>query len=164
MTYRVESIDELKTAAEIGEKYRGGEIDQITEMEILDEITYYEMSEWALRVAIASASHDISFEIRNWYRVGEPGINYRDKCYYPSFNYAERKPESGVSVISREWLDSSASTFYDLSTDVLRGRGIWEIPGFVIASGGDGEPLICPIDWAKRLRVYSRTALEKLIP
>lgn len=163
MNYNVCDFSVLKRAAKIGEKYRGRDWNKITEAELADEIIYYDLGEEAYLVALAAVKYDITFEVKTWYRVGEPCIDYMAQRYNPSYNYAEGHYEAGVSVCSEQWLHSMKSMFSFTDTRVLRGRGIWEIRGFQIGAGGDDEPLIFPVDWAKRLRVYSRAALEKLV-
>lgn len=50
-----------------------------------------------------------------------------------------------------------------MSNERLKKSGIWAIKGFQIGIGGDNEPLIFPVDWAERTKIYSLNGIRKLI-
>lgn len=51
-------------------------------------------------------------KIKTWYRIGEPRQDIYNGAYHNSYNFAEDKPEDGVSVISESWLHSTKSIFF----------------------------------------------------
>lgn len=102
-------------------------------------------------------------EIREFYRIGEPIID-EGGCYKNSYNYKDNRPENGVSVVTTKWLDSITSIFFGTSDDIIAKRGIYKIRGFIIpGSGGDGEPLICPMGWAEKTRIRTRAGLYRAV-
>lgn len=102
-------------------------------------------------------------EPKEYYRIGEPAIGY-DDCYCPSRNYAEDRPEAGVSVVTKAWLHSLKSVFFGTSNDKLRARGIYKIYGFELPQkGGDDETLVCPLDWAEKTNIKTLNGLEKAV-
>lgn len=92
-----------------------------------------------------------TFNTEKFYRIGEPVIDIYSGLYMPSFNFATQKKELGVSVISKEWLHNLKSVFFG-SKEKIKIKGIWEIKGVAIAKGGDDEPLIFPLEYAKRTK------------
>lgn len=101
---------------------------------------------------------------KEYYRVGEPRIDVYGPQYYDSYNFADDRPEYGVSVITSDWLNSLKSTFYGLGDDKLKYRGIYKIKGIELPNtGGDGEPMIVPTGWAQRTPIQTRAELEKAV-
>ena len=102
-------------------------------------------------------------EIKEFYRIGEP-IQDGYGCYKSSWNFAEDRPEAGVSVVTTAWLHSMKSVFFNTTDEKIRLRGIYKIKGFVVPGvGGDDEILICPMDWAEKTRICTRSGLEKAV-
>ena len=106
---------------------------------------------------------------KEYYRVGEPrvrvGYNGDHDYYYDlSNNFADDRPEYGVSAISGDWLNSLKSTFYGTDDAKLKARGIYKVKGIELPyTGGDGEPMIFPTDWAEKTRIRTRAGLEKAV-
>lgn len=119
--------------------------------------------EWIIaKAAFINGESILPFEIKTYYRIGEPRFDDVECVYRPSYNYADEKPELGVSVVNEKWLESAKSIFFGTSNEKLRQRGIWEIRGFAIGFGGDGEPVIYPVDYAVKTKFFSRKKLEQL--
>ncbi|MCC8170140.1 MAG: hypothetical protein LIO59_07280, partial [Oscillospiraceae bacterium] len=78
---------------------------------------------------------------KTYYRIGDLRTNGYSG-YMPSQNFATGNDELGVSVISSEWLNNLKSIFFGLSDEKIAERGVYEVVGFEVAKGGDGEPLI----------------------
>lgn len=57
-------------------------------------------------------------EIREYYRIGEPRCDGHG-CYLPSYNFAEDRPENGVSVVTTAWLNSFKSVFLILQMKIF---------------------------------------------
>lgn len=99
-------------------------------------------------------------EIREYYRIGEPRDDGHG-CYLPSYNFAEERPENGVSVVTTNWLNSFKSVFFNTTDDKISKRGVYKIRGFALpALGGDDETVICPMDWAVKTNIKTRDELE----
>lgn len=103
------------------------------------------------------------FEVKTFYRIGEPRLNEIGTAYRNSHNFADDRQESGISVISKGWLHSLKSVFFGISDDKIKNRGIWAIKGFIIGYGGDDEPLIYATDWAVRTDYTSVCDIEGLV-
>ena len=101
--------------------------------------------------------------IGEFYRIGEPREDGYGK-YKPSWNYAEDRPEDGVSVVTSAWLKSMKSVFFNTTDENIEKRGVYKIRGFALpSSGGDEETLICPLDWAEKTRIRTRDGLERAV-
>lgn len=101
--------------------------------------------------------------IGEFYRIGEPREDGYGK-YKPSWNYAEDRPEDGVSVVTSAWLNSMKSVFFNTTDENIEKRGVYKIRGFALpSSGGDEETLICPLDWAEKTRIRTRDGLERAV-
>lgn len=106
---------------------------------------------------------DLTLEVKDFYRIGEPRMNY-DGTYRPSWNYADNKPELGISVVTSEWLDSFKAIFFGAHDDEkLATRGIYKIKGVQITTGGDDEPLIYAMDWAEKTKIRTLEGLRKAV-
>ncbi|WP_276773827.1 hypothetical protein [Ruminococcus champanellensis] len=101
---------------------------------------------------------------KEFYRIGEPTIDCYGNCYHASYNYAEDKPEDGISVVTTAWLHSMKSVFFGAHDDEkLQSRGVYKIKGVVVGFGGDDEPLIYATDWAEKTRIRTYNGLEKAV-
>ncbi|MCM1224559.1 MAG: hypothetical protein NC548_59935 [Lachnospiraceae bacterium] len=134
--------------------------------ETLDNIIYsgrYSLMEYEF-VSLGFENPDWQVgEIREFFRIGEP-IDNGYGTYKNSWNFAEDRRESGVSVVTTAWLHSLKSVFFGTSDEKIAARGVWKIRGFVVPGhGGDDETLICPIDWAERTRIRTRDGLERAV-
>lgn len=105
----------------------------------------------------------IDFAEKTFYRIGEPRKNAYENAYENSFNFADEKPEIGVSVITENWLNSLKAVFFGISNEKLQNKGVYKIKGIIIGYGGDDEPLIYPTDWAKKTKIRSVTGILKAI-
>ncbi|MCD8201922.1 MAG: hypothetical protein LUD47_07650 [Clostridia bacterium] len=98
-------------------------------------------------------------EIKTYYRIGEPSIDTYGGTYHNSYNSMENRPEKGISVATPEWLDG---TFFDTTDKNITRRGVWEIKGIELPThGGDDEPLIIPMDWARRTNIKTHSGLKQ---
>ncbi len=104
-----------------------------------------------------------SIEIKEYYRIGEPVLDYGGK-YYNSYNFAEERSEAGVSVVTTEWLHSLKSIFFGTDDNKIASKGVYKIKGFAIPHvGGDDETLIIPMDFAEKTDIKTRDELEKAV-
>ena len=104
-----------------------------------------------------------SIEIKEYYRIGEPVLDYGGKSYN-SYNFAEERSEAGVSVVTTEWLHSLKSIFFGTDDNKIASKGVYKIKGFAIPHvGGDDETLIIPMDFAEKTDIKTRDELEKAV-
>lgn len=102
-------------------------------------------------------------EIKTFYRIGKPAED-TDGTYKNSWNHADDKRESGVSVVTTAWLNSMKSVFFNTTDEKIAARGVYKIKGFAIPSkGGDDETLICPMDFAEKTRIRTRAGLANAV-
>ena len=91
-------------------------------------------------------------------------MDWHGDCYKSSYNYADERPEDGISVVTIEWLHSLKSVFFGAhDDDKLKNRGVYRIKGIQIGFGGDDEPVIYATDWAEKTRIRTFTGLEKAV-
>lgn len=102
------------------------------------------------------------YEIKTYYRIGKPQIDECGSFYKPSYNFSDQKYEPGVSVVTESWLNSLKSVFWNAESR-CKTHGIYSFRGVQIGLGGDDEPVVMPIEWAKKERVSSISGLKKLI-
>lgn len=156
--YNQYSIEYIKKLIEKGKKH-------ISEYDSLDELihfTDYTLPELEF-VQIGFCFPDFTPEAKYFLRIGEPTID-ESNCYRASYNYADDKREAGVSVVSTTWLHSLKSVFFNTTDENIAQRGVYKIYGFQLPQkGGDDEPLICPLDWAKKTKIRTREGLEKAV-
>lgn len=133
-----------------------------------EEFTYttdYSLAEYE-KIMIGFDYPDYDFnnvEIKEYYRIGEPILN-AGGSYKPSYNFAEQRPEDGVSVVTLGWLHSFKSIFFNTTNENIKKRGVWKIKGFALPSkGGDDELLIIPLDFAEKTKIRTRDGLEKAV-
>ena len=106
----------------------------------------------------------LTAEEKIWYRIGEPIINAHGNAYKASYNYAEDRPESGISVVTANWMHSLKSVFFGAhDDDTIKAKGIYKIKGVQIGFGGDDEPLIYATDWAEKTDITTVDELEKVV-
>lgn len=103
-----------------------------------------------------------TYEIKTYYRIGEPQIDDCGNFYKPSYNFADQKYEYGISVVTKSWLNSLKSVFWNAELR-CKTHGIYSFRGVQIGVGGDDEPVVMPIEWAKKERIHSISGLKKLI-
>lgn len=132
-----------------------------------EELVYntdYSLSEYEF-IAMGFFNPDfVPGQIQEFYRIGEPHKDEFDGSYKPSWNFAEDRPENGVSVVTTAWLHSLKSVFFNTTDENIAARGVYKIKGFIIPNrGGDDEILICPMDWAVKTRIRTRAGLEKAV-
>ena len=104
-----------------------------------------------------------TWKIETFYRIGNCRQDETYNYYYNSWNFADDRREIGVSVITKEWLNSLKSVFFGTSTEKIKARGIYKIEGIVIGRGGDGEPLIIPTSWAEKTKIRILKGLKKIL-
>lgn len=106
---------------------------------------------------------ELDLEEKEFYRIGEPRMS-SDGTYRPSWNYADNKPELGISVVTSEWLESFKAIFFGAHDDEkLVTRGVYKIKGVQITTGGDDEPLIYATDWAEKTEIKTFEELKKAV-
>lgn len=136
----------------------------IEEMIYNDEFEMWEIDSNAIEFVKMGYEGRTLPEEKTYYRIGEPRINHYNGTYYNSHNFADDKQESGISVVTTEWLQSLKSVFFGAhNDDTLKARGIYKIRGIQIGIGGDGEPLIYAVDWAEKTRIRTYAGLEKAV-
>lgn len=154
----------IKQLFEIG---RDCEQKGMTTSEVVDRLAELGFgSDEAYDIAIAGMKYGdrITIEEKIWYRVGEPAFDWHGDCYKSSYNYADERPEDGISVVTIEWLHSLKSVFFGAhDDDKLKNRGVYRIKGIQIGFGGDDEPVIYATDWAEKTRIRTFTGLEKAV-
>lgn len=155
------SKEEISKYINRGKKYREKYGDYIS-FAYSDDYDQYGIVEHNL-IHIGWNNPDFEPEIKTFYRIGRPredGYGF----YYPSYNFADDRPEEGVSVVTEEWLNSLKSVFFGTSDEDIRKKGVYSIVGFAIPNvGGDGETLIFPTEYAKNTRIRTRNGLLKAI-
>lgn len=155
------SKEEISKYINRGKKYREKYGDYIS-FAYSDDYDQYGIVEHNL-IHIGWNNPDFEPEIKTFYRIGRPredGYGF----YYPSYNFADDRPEEGVSVVTEEWLNSLKSVFFGTSDEDIRKKGVYSIVGFAIPNvGGDGETLIFPTEYAKNTRIRTRSGLLKAI-
>lgn len=110
----------------------------------------------AIKIAGAGATYgdDITIEEKTYYRIGEPIREMYGDYYKPSYNFADDRPEEGISVITESWMHSLKSVFFGAHDDEkIAAKGVYKIKGVQIAIGGDDEPLIYATDWAEKTNI-----------
>jgi hypothetical protein len=106
----------------------------------------------------------LTVEEKIWYRIGEPITNAYGNAYKASYNYAEDRPENGISVVTADWMHSLKSVFFGAhDNDTIKTKGIYKIKGVQIGFGGDDEPLIYATDWAEKTDITTVDELEKVV-
>jgi hypothetical protein len=152
------SFENICRLIEIGKKKRNS-------YNTLEELLYssdYELYEWEF-IALGFENPDFNPEVKEYFRIGEP-ISDGYGAYSNSHNFAEDRPEAGISVVTTDWLHSLKSIFFGTSDDKIAAKGVYKIKGFALPNkGGDDELLIVPLDWAKKTKIRTRDGLEKTV-
>ena len=120
----------------------------------------------AVKIAGAGATYgdDITIEEKTYYRIGEPIREMYGDYYKPSYNFADDRPEDGISVVTENWLHSLKSVFFGAHDDEkIAAKGVYKITGVQIAIGGDNEPLIYATDWAELTEIKTFEELEAAV-
>lgn len=125
--------------------------------------TNYDLSEFEF-VSMGFSNPDfIPGEIREFYRIGEPDIDMGG-TYQNSYNFADDRRENGVSVVTTAWLNSMKSVFFNTTDEKIAARGVYKIRGFAVPGcGGDDETLICPMGWAEKTKIRTRSGLARAV-
>lgn len=154
----------VKQLFELGKEYEQKGMTTSDVVDRLEEMGYGDAEAYSIAVAGMKYGDRITIEEKIWYRIGEPAIDYYSDCYKNSYNYADERPEEGISVINTEWLHSLKSVFFGAhDDDKLKSRGVYRIKGVQIGFGGDDEPIIYATDWAERTRIRTFAGLEKAV-
>ena len=162
--YNAYGLKTIKKYAEIGKQFAQEGLTWEKIMDRLPESKIFDQD--ILKFVDIGYRYGDKIEIveREFYRIGEPRFCHEGNYYYPSYNYAEDRPENGISVVTTAWLHNLKSVFFGAHDDEkLRSRGIYKIKGVVIGFGGDNEPLIYATDWAKKTRIRTYNGLEKAV-
>lgn len=133
----------------------------------LEELLYsadYSLREWEyIELGFKNPDWTIG-EAETFYRIGEPVLDKNMGCYKSSYNYADDRPECGVSVVTSSWLHSMKSIFFGTSDEDIQKKGVYKITGFKLpCTGGDGEIMVKPLEWAEKTRIRTRKGLEKVV-
>lgn len=154
----------VKRLFELGKEYEQKGMTTSEVINCLAELGFE--SDEACEIAFAGMKYGdrIAIEEKNWYRIGEPAIDWYGDCYKNSYNYADERPEEGISVVTSKWLHSLKSVFFGAHDDAtLKSRGVYRIKGVQIGFGGDDEPVIYATDWAERTKIRTFAGLEKAV-
>lgn len=132
----------------------------------LEELAYssdYSEKEWIFTGMGFENPDFVPGEIREFYRIGEPVVD-TDGTYRNSYNFADDRRENGVSVVTTAWLNSMKSVFFNTTDEKIAARGAYKIRGFVVPGcGGDDETLICPMGWAEKTKIRTRSGLARAV-
>lgn len=143
MNYNAYTSDEMKKFYEYGislkEKYSS--LNELCEYEDFDDTDKLTM------ICAGFEGDTIDFTEKYFLRIGEP-INNGYNQYRNSFNYADNRPEKGISILTFDWFNSIKAIMFGIDSSTLKKKGVYKIKGFIIAYGGDDEPLIYATDWA----------------
>lgn len=163
MEYNCYSIKTLNKFLAIAKSFRGKGLDSYQILKELEKLGYTSFSD-VNTITILIDSEVETIEEKVFYRIGEPLIDTYGNFYKPSWNFADDRPEIGVSVVTMDWLNSLKSVFFGAhNAEKLKARGIYEIKGVIMGFGGDDEPLIYPTGWAKKTKIRSLNGLIKAL-
>lgn len=157
MEYNQYDIEQIKDFIKIGKKAHE---EGLSMEHVIYE--YADSPDEAMFVGFGYDYPDFEPVIKEYYRISEPEISYG--AYKNSYNHAEDRPEEGVSVVTKKWLNSLKSVFFGTTDDDLKAKGVYKIKGFELpCAGGDDEILICPMDWAEKTRIRTKEGLRKAV-
>lgn len=158
MKYNQYSFEYIKRLIEKGQQLR----EKYATVNELVYSTDYSLCEFQF-VQMGFENPDFTPELGTFYRIGEP-VESDSGCYKSSWNFAEDRPEDGVSVATTAWLNSMKSVFFNTTDEKIAARGVYKIRGFIVPGcGGDDEILICPMDWAEKTRIRTRNGLSRAV-
>jgi len=111
---------------------------------INDYFGYY--SDWSSLACFSAGYRGIEFQIREYIRYRDIRSDpYSDKPM-PSYNRMDDRPERGVSVIYEDWAKTVHGMMYIANAE---DKGYKQIKVHGLPTGyrgGDGEPLIIPVE------------------
>lgn len=155
--YNQYSLKKIEHFIAIGEKYK-----DLSVHEFIDKVFDYGISALPF-LSLGYDNPGFKPVVKTYYRIGEPRLA-DDGTYKNSYNFADDKPEEGVSVVTTGWLHSFKSVFFGVSDEDLKKRGVYKMFGFELPSkGGDDEKLIIPLDWAEKTNITTKEALEAAV-
>ena len=149
--YGIKSITKLY---KIGKECAEQNLNAYEVIEKLEELGYNVLE--AIKIVNAGMKYGdrLTLEEKTWYRIGEPIVELYGDYYKPSYNYADDRPEEGISVITKKWMNSLKSVFFGAHDDEkIAAKGVYKIKGVQIGFGGDDEPLIYATDWAEKTSI-----------
>lgn len=159
MKYNCYSIKTLNKYLEVAKDFRGKGLDPYQLLKELKVLGYTSCSDVSMITNLIDSEVE-TIEEKTYYRIGEPVIDTYGNYYKPSYNFADDRPEIGVSVVTISWLNSLKSVFFGAhDPEKLKVRGIYEIKGVCIGFGG----LIYPTGWAKKTKLRSVSGLIKAL-
>jgi hypothetical protein len=103
-------------------------------------------------------SDNFDLKEQKWERRGAPpkdNTNEVQSEYRKSYNYADDKPEVGISVADAEWQKSMRSVWFV-------GRDMYQVTGIQLGWGSDGEAVICPTGDVIKLDKNKRYSLKDI--
>lgn len=157
--YSLDTIIKLiNQGKEMSDKYNGNYIN-FAYSEDYDRFTFSQLD----FVNIGFTYPDFIPTVDTFYRIGCPRLAENGN-YYPSYNFAENKPEAGISVVTENWLNSFKSVFFGTSDEDIKNKGVYKIVGFKLPdTGGDDEPLIIALQEAQKTRIKTRKGLMRAV-
>lgn len=110
---------------------------------MIDHFGWY--SDWSAMACFKLGYNDRPFEVRTWERYREINTDEAGNVI-PSYNRMDDTLERGVSVIYPEWANTTSGTFYIANAENKGYRKI-TVDGIDTGyKGGDGEPLVIPVE------------------
>lgn len=159
--FKAKTIEKL---FELGKEFASKNMDDYEVIHTLDRMGFRSFEASEIVFAGMVYGDRITIEEKTWYRIGEPTIDTFENCYKNSYNFADDKPENGISVVTSDWLNSMKSVFFGAhDSEKLKSRGVYKIKGVQIGFGGDDEPVIYATDWAEKTRIRTFTGLKKVV-
>lgn len=165
MTYNAYGIKTITKLFELGKEFKEKNMNTSEVVDALWELGYQDVE--SLNIVSAGMNYGDridTIEERTYYRIGEPIVDSYGSFYKNSYNYAEDRPEIGISVVTENWMNSLKSVFFGAhDNEKLKAKGIYKIKGVQIGFGGDDEPLIYATDWAEKTQIHTVNGLMKAI-
>lgn len=165
MTYNGYGIKTISKLFELGKEFKQKDMNTSEVVDALWELGYQDVE--SLNIVSAGMNYGDrigTIEERTYYRIGEPIVDSYGSFYKNSYNYAEDRPEIGISVVTENWMNSLKSVFFGAhDNEKLKAKGIYKIKGVQIGFGGDDEPIIYATDWAEKTKITTVNGLMKAI-
>lgn len=165
MAYNSYGIKTITKLFELGKEFKQQDMNTSEVVDALWELGYQDIK--SLNIVSAGMDYGDRIDIieeRTYYRIGEPIVDSYGSFYKNSYNYAEDRPEIGISVVTENWMNSLKSVFFGAhDNEKLKAKGIYKIKGVQIGFGGDDEPLIYATDWAEKTQITTVKGLMKAI-
>lgn len=111
MEYNCYSIKTLNKYLEVAKEFRGKGLDPYHLLEELKALGYTSFSDVNMITNLIDSEVE-TIEEKTYYRIGEPAIDTYGCYYKPSYNFANDRPEIGVSVVTISWLNNLKSVFF----------------------------------------------------